>query len=553
MTPFLGSSDWRVARATLALLVLGCGKAGHPSTGGGSGGAHGGSIGPGGGGTGGHASSGGSIGSGGVSAGGRAGTSAGGAGASGVSGGVSGGGGAGGAVPVALSLAKSGQRLKAMALVANGAEQFQYIQDSAFAEPCEFVQTADGRALLCVPTQQVSLIFLDAQCTQPVIAVGTQTQPPRNVTTEATRTYDCPGKFRPYRRSYKVGEPVQSSQIGTNPFAMGQDGRCFPTLGWGDRNGMFNVSPIADADLVSANREIILVGPELALSRINAADGAVFTTGVLTADGTACAIQENGACVPEPLAVVNGVESFLDAQCSLRSWASPYTMCDVPRYAVRTGSDGVHVFQVRRASAEYVPDYDPTTKVTTCNQRSNTIIDVFDLQAEVSGPFGKAQQQMTIGTGALRLELFVWPGANGTLIPLSVRQKPGEFLLAAGGSCQVREASDGTWRCASVDPLIWYNDGFADADCKQPLFLSLKSKRQEPAAAHPRAAATDKAGKIEAIHTLQAFLGQQQYFLSGTTCTPTQLTEFPGQVLEFWASTERTELAALPLVELEPL
>jgi hypothetical protein len=250
---------------------------------------------------------------------------------------------------------------------------------------------------------------------------------------------------------------------------------------------------------------------------------------------------------------VNGVESFLDAQCSRRSWATPYTMCDVPRYTVRTGSDGVHIFQVRRASAEYVPAYDPTTKVTTCNQLSNTTIDVFDLQAEVTGPLAKVQQLMTIGTGALRLELFVWLDSNGMSIPLSVRQKPGEFLLAAGGSCQVREASDGTRRCVAVDPLIWYNDGFADADCKQPLFLSLKSKRQEPAAAHPKAAATDASGRIEAVHTLQAFLGQQQYFLSGTTCTLTELTEFSGQVLEYWASTERAEIATLPLVELHPL
>jgi len=64
--------------------------------------------------------------------------------------------------------AKSGTRLKAMGLVANGAQQFQYVEDSAYGQPCEFVQSADGQRLLCVPTSLTSLRFLDASCTQPV-------------------------------------------------------------------------------------------------------------------------------------------------------------------------------------------------------------------------------------------------------------------------------------------------------------------------------------------------------------------------------------------------
>ena len=538
---FSGRHTSGIVILTLLALGLGCGKAASPSASGGSGGAAtGGAVGSGG------AATGGAVGSGGAATGG-----AGGAASGGVGGAASGG--VGGAASVLLPLAKSGQRLKAMALIANEAAQFQYIQDSAFGEPCEFVQTADGQGLLCVPTLQTSVTYLDAQCTQPVVALDSQSQPPRNVTTEVRPTYRCPGKFRPYRPTYKVAELVRDNQLGINPYSKDQDGHCGPTLGWGNRSGLFHLSPVADGDLVTARRDVIPIGTELAIARITAADGAVFTREVLTSAGAPCALQDNGACVPEPLAVVSGVESFLDAQCSRRSWASPYTMCDAPQYTVRIGSDGVHIFSVKKASAEYVPNVDPMTNTTICKLFATTNISVFDVQAEVTGPFAKVQQVMTVGTGALRLELFVWPDSNGVPIPLAARQEAGEFLLPGGGTCQVREASDGTRRCAALDPLLWYNNTFADADCKQPLFMSQKSRRQEPAALHPKGATTDATGKITAVHTVQAFSGQQQYYLSGTTCTSTALSTLTGQVLEYWESTARTEIASLPLVELKAL
>lgn len=203
MRPIHGCHDRRVlARIVAASLALGlgCGKAANPSAGVGSGGA--------------------GLGGGGGSA--------------------SGGGGS--AASVLLLLAGSGQRLKAMALIASEAAQFQYIQDSAFGEPCEFVQTADGQGLLCVPTLQLSVIYLDAQCTQPVVAVDPQSQRPKNVTTEVRQTYRCPGKFQPYRPTYKVAELVPDAQLGLNPYSKDQDGHCGPTLGWGNRGGLFRLS-----------------------------------------------------------------------------------------------------------------------------------------------------------------------------------------------------------------------------------------------------------------------------------------------------------------------
>jgi hypothetical protein len=454
----------------------------------------------------------------------------------------------------------SGRRLKAMGLVAGwGAWQFQYIEDSDFGQPCEFVQSADGQRLLCVPAVQVSLLFLDARCTEPVAPlVDDRQRGARIVSTEAAQSAPCAGKFRPYRSTYKVGEPIPgpsaASPNAAQPHQLGPDGRCMATLRWGSQS-TYHLSPMANTELVGARREVLPLANELAMTRILADDGAELTYGLLTADGTPCTLQGNGACVPDPVAFeVEG--NYVDASCSRRALNVNYSQCGVPQYTVKAQADGVHIFQVGRATRDYVRTFDAMTNASTCDALVNSLAS-FDAQSEATDLFARVDQIMTVGVGPLHLEVFVWPDPDASprgLLPLATRQKSGEFLLPDGSSCQVREASDGTRRCASVDRLIWSNDGFVDAACKQPLFLSTKSQRDEPAAARPRAAATDAMDKLTAVYTVEPFSGQGQYYLStATDCIPTSLTTTPGEVTEYWAPVDRTEITDLPTVELKAL
>jgi hypothetical protein len=451
-----------------------------------------------------------------------------------------------------MPYAKSGQRLHMMGYAADGAEQFQYVEDTRFGEQCVFVQSADGKGLLCLPKAQTNLvIYADEQCTDPVVAIPASDPVAKNITVLDQRWTQCPGSFQPHRSTYRIGEeipPDLTTFDGVAPTFVLQENGCQP---WGFKGAaptLYHASLSADDEFVSAHAETVNLGSDFVLTRIVSDDGAELTHSLASANGTACALQEDGQCVPEPLAVNSG--DFVDDTCQRLALYSPYYYldgCGDPKYTVTKDSGGVHVFDLMPASPVYW-----VTGVNMMNQCGHSADNgkFYDRREDVTASF-KKYDRFTVGAGRLKLDVIAWqnPGAaEEDPVPLGARQASGVFRLSDGRPCSVRAASDGTSRCVPSYPSPFTNSLYADAECKQVVYLTGVNRDNPASPWPPIAAETDSEGKLKDVLPLKEYSGPF-YVVQASGCS----TYTPDATYAFWVADGRVDIAELPAVELKPL
>jgi hypothetical protein len=223
--------------------------------------------------------------------------------------------------------ATSGTELWALGYADDGAVFFKTMRDTRLGADCTFEQTEAGE-WLCSPTKKQSLIYLDAECTEPASEQAAFTTPTGEVfglnTTSASPSGGSDTVLVPtHAPVYRVAEEVFKSN-GETTFAEETlsiyEGSATQCRGPRIANrhvvvkppSIFRVAPVADAELVKATiRDIPLKGG-FTLERLVTEDGAQLS-GHLRVGGKACELQRDGRCVPTPVA-----EPFLfaDADCS---------------------------------------------------------------------------------------------------------------------------------------------------------------------------------------------------------------------------------------------
>ncbi|HET9960510.1 MAG TPA: hypothetical protein VFQ61_38835 [Polyangiaceae bacterium] len=469
-------------------------------------------------------------------------------------------GGQGGEITMRLPIAKSGQRLKMMGLVANGAEQFQFIQDQKLGVECLFVEDGTEGGLVCVPSTGYSVVYTDEACQEPALAFGQGTNPPRQmpkyVSDVSAGSLPCAGTFEPYRASFEVKEKISFTpdpqQLVVNRII---NGRCQPSLFTAKTppDSMYRLRRVPDEELVHAHREVTPFSKTLAVGRARAEDGAELTYGTLGLGDEPCALQLDGECVPEPVAHETTANTFLDDECTERASSIRYHGCGTPRYAVRPAPDGVHIFEVGPATKLYKKSAEFQSTTPLCKWGSGGSSVDLSLQREVTGTLPTFGKVVRTGRGPLFLQTSVWENASGSeAYVLAVHQLPQDFLLADGRTCTAREASDGTWRCAIATPGLSFTGSYADEKCEKPLFQSLESQRTD-SSTHPTGLMNDAQGKLEAVYSFVPHTGDKLYTMLSGECDALGLSWVPYEVVQYWAAETRTDIADLPRLDLQPL
>jgi hypothetical protein len=471
--------------------------------------------------------------------------------------GASGVGGSADDVHFRMPYAKSGSRLRAMGYAADGAEQFLYLEDSRFEDRCVFVESADGKGLICVPYAQANLVvYADDQCTQPVIGIDASQTGATSVSVIEQRWTQCPGSFPPHRSTYRIGElipPDVTRFDGAAPTFVSDESGCKP-WGWkGSPPELHHVSLVADSELVSAQPQTVTLGSELALTRVIADDGSELTYSVATSAGTACALQEDGQCVPQPLATESS--NFVDDQCTRTALYSPYYYldgCGEPNYAVTKGADGVHVFDLTLVSSLFrVTAYAMMLKPSECGHSPDNG-KFYDRANDVTNTF-KKYDRVRVGAGRLRAELIAWRNPNApdeAPVPLGVGQGANLFRATDGRPCLVMAASDGSLRCAPLLPGAFSNSLYADDACTQAVYTSVLDAANP--ALSPMAADNDASGQLQAVFPLKEYSGTT-YANFGSGCGSVTPPTQPGQTYRYWVADGRIDIADLPAVELKAL
>ena len=387
------------------------------------------------------------------------------------SGAGSGGGGDGPPV-MSLDFARSGTRVRALGYSSNEARVFRTFHDQELGFDCTFVSDEAGRDQRCVPTPEVTMVYTDASCTEPA-AWADGPQRPLAVG-EAVRgggsdELTCPGDAPLHRDAYRVGERLREESIGGSPNGLFQlyGGRCqaasppakiFPAV--------VRLIPIPEGELARGHRARVDVGGGLALTRLLADDGAEVTLGVTGTDGTACAFQRDGECVPEPIArpaslLSDKFYTALNADCSAPAFDMPYQLaCGVPKYGVDDDGGRPRVRAMAPAAAVFgldliVPVTEPIS-YSCAPKEVATYAWVAAPGQDVSGTFPAAS---TLRRGAGPLHVDWWSVNQRALLPIGADPGQGpwgsvptaQFVDTSGRACDVVTAADGTLHCVTAE------------------------------------------------------------------------------------------------------
>ncbi|HET9930844.1 MAG TPA: hypothetical protein VFQ35_09165, partial [Polyangiaceae bacterium] len=228
--------------------------------------------------------------------------------------------------------------------------------------------------------------------------------------------------------------------------------------------------------------------------------------------------------------------------------------CGAARYARQQTPNGVRIYELAPAPARFRQELrdplpDPPIDIFRCTAVQSAG-EGFVLGKDVTGSFPKTST-ISVGSGAAHVELSrigtstASASRPSALLP---RQEPDEFVLGDGRHCRVREATDGTLRCAVLEGNA-YQNGFVDPECKVRLY-ELSSEVLEDAVAHPSwlgVSDYDSRGKLTGSYSLERYTGDTYEFSSGT-CLPADSSSS-----NRWVANQRTDFTEMPLVELRQL
>jgi hypothetical protein len=196
------------------------------------------------------------------------------------------------------------------------------------------------------------------------------------------------------------------------------------------------------------------LGDGLRLTRLIADDGAELNLGMTGRDGTPCALQRDGECVPEPVAHPAPASSgkfvtALNADCSEPAFEAPYwANCGDAKYGVQDdGVQPVRIHALEKASPFYSWQLTlPVTEALTYSCQRFDEIGVVAPAAPVRDVTGTLPTAGRLRRGAGPLYVDWYSRGQSQLLPVATN-----FVNDAGQPCQIRPADDGTERCAIVD------------------------------------------------------------------------------------------------------
>ncbi len=233
----------------------------------------------------------------------------------------------GGAPLGMVPYATSGSRLAAIGYTDGGAVFFDTMRDLTLGTDCAFQRDSAGD-WLCSPKKTQSLIYLDAACTEPAVEEPAFTSPTGQVfgsyddstaSSGGSDTVLAPEHVPVYR----VADELFASD-GTTTFA--EDTLSLYTLSGTHCEGplvadrkvvvsppsIFRATPVSDSELVKANVREVPLNSGLTLERLVTDDGAQLS-GNLASAGRECELQDDGICVPAPVAELN---LYADPACT---------------------------------------------------------------------------------------------------------------------------------------------------------------------------------------------------------------------------------------------
>ncbi len=223
---------------------------------------------------------------------------------------------------------RSGSRIKVRSWRSDEIEVFDGLFDSELEVACTFRPAADGQ-LRCLPgPSNVSVIFSDASCQEP-LGYGYSSCEVDSFTTDSSLADECGGKGP---EVYRVGDEISQPDAGYQRLS---DGSCEElTL---EDASYFAVERVAPTALVSAKREIAPRNEKLGVEMLAGRDGSRVRGSLYDlARDTACSLttvgprdDEHAYCVG---ATAYSVGDFSDEGCS-EPVAVNYT-CDTPEAVV---------------------------------------------------------------------------------------------------------------------------------------------------------------------------------------------------------------------------
>jgi len=280
-----------------------------------------------------------------------------------------------------IPYASSGTRLEAIGYADEGAVFFDTMHDEHLSADCVYEQTEAGD-WVCAPTLQRSLIYLDADCTQPAV----EEQPFTESTGEVFSLSDGTGRsgadtvlVPKHTPAYRVTDEIFKSD-GSTTYAedtLSIYVRSTATQCTGPRlanrhvvvvpPSIFRVTPLDDDQLVKATVRHLPLQNQLSLQRLVTDDGSQLSGHVEHA-GRECEIQRDGRCVPEPVA-----KPFIYADPDCKEWSWGLATPSDPSltiYGVQPTNDVSSVYELTPTTTVYSQE----TKVEMVTVDGQTMI-----------------------------------------------------------------------------------------------------------------------------------------------------------------------------------
>ena len=389
----------------------------------------------------------------------------------------------------ALPFARGGERLAAMHHLANGAEQFQGFKDRELDVDCKWVHAPDRASFRCVPAHETNVVYLDAACTQPAMPVWAHSTHPKLVSDQGAPTSlekSCGTTFPLPRQSYRVREQVREGGLQDRSvlYAKTEDG-CRPAaLGGLLRPAALRLEPISESAFVSGRIRDVDVGGGLFAQRLEADDGTQTTLGVTGPHRKPCELLPSGVCVPGRIARhrerwaawftqeagLLWADVYQDARCEVTAFAhGSDPRCGNPEYGLALHDGHARIHSLTLATEVFLKTL-PTggSEQPGCASWSVSADQqpVFVAGPDVTASLPAAQRVRT-GSGPLFREQLA--GASESVVPL---EQGGPFIDAAGRSCSVMPAEDGSLRCFPDRYRIDLAGYWRDPSCTEQLFVS---------------------------------------------------------------------------------
>jgi len=385
-----------------------------------------------------------------------------------------------GASAANVTFGASGKRLAVMAYKSNGAIAVSHLFDEALGTECAFATDERGVAR-CFPTTRTRVVYLDENCKMPAIYLIEGVEGDWVVERDEQGETSCPGELPTGGALYRIGELVyeDSSRSDVTLYAP-LAGQCQPTGPEAKTNPhVHRLVPQASDELVSGRIVNSAATSGYRVSSMVAEDGTVLNLGVRLDDGTPCALQRDGVCIPEPFATTQAGLS-LDSSCSQPALtsASP-EKCGTTRYGLLSAEgESTRLAELTHPRAVFsrnlvlpVPA-DGGDLQYTCEVASYAV-EAFAPLAEVEAPKPAAELRL-LGDGALRVPAFELRGDAGTFLVSPAGADPG--FTDGGEPCSVTTMADGSLHCLRGDDQVIETGYFVDSQCLKRAYRRLDSK-----------------------------------------------------------------------------